>query len=43
VITDSQARYFGAELHERTLVPAADAQLAPTRFDHWLSQSTTGN
>jgi uncharacterized protein YbjT (DUF2867 family) len=43
VVTDPHARYFGAELHERTLVPAADAQLAETRFDDWLSQSTTGN
>lgn len=43
VITDAYARYFGAELHEHTLVPADDAQLAQTRFDHWLSQSTTGN
>jgi uncharacterized protein YbjT (DUF2867 family) len=43
VVTDPHARYFGAELHERTLVPAADAQLAQTRFEHWLSQSTTGD
>ncbi|MGH9230697.1 MAG: SDR family oxidoreductase [Acidimicrobiales bacterium] len=43
VVTDPHAPYFGAELHERTLVPADDAQLAGTRFDHWLSQSTTGN
>ncbi|MGH3341564.1 MAG: SDR family oxidoreductase [Carbonactinosporaceae bacterium] len=39
VITDPNARYFGVELHERTLVPAADARLAETRFDHWLNQS----
>jgi uncharacterized protein YbjT (DUF2867 family) len=36
VITDPHAPYFGAELHERTLVPAADARLAETRFDEWL-------
>jgi uncharacterized protein YbjT (DUF2867 family) len=40
VITDPQARYFGAELGERTLVPDGDALLAETRFDDWLS--TTG-
>jgi uncharacterized protein YbjT (DUF2867 family) len=43
VITDPHAPYSGAELHERTLVPAAGARLAQTRFDHWLHQSTTSN
>lgn len=38
VVTDPHAPYFGAELHERTLVPAGDARLAETRFDHWLAQ-----
>jgi uncharacterized protein YbjT (DUF2867 family) len=39
VITDPHARYFGAELGERTLVPSDDARLAETRFDDWLSQA----
>jgi uncharacterized protein YbjT (DUF2867 family) len=39
VITDPQARYFGAELEERTLVPGEDARLAETRFEDWLSQA----
>jgi len=39
VITDPHARYFGAELGERTLVPGDGARLAETRFDDWLSQS----
>ncbi len=43
VIADPHARYFGAELQERTLVPAANARLAETRFEHWLSQSTIGH
>jgi uncharacterized protein YbjT (DUF2867 family) len=43
VITDPHAPYSGAELHERTLIPAAGARLAQTRFDHWLNQSTIGN
>lgn len=43
VITDPHAPYSGAELHERTLVPAADARLAKTRFDQWQNQPTIGN
>ena len=39
VITDPHARYFGAELEERTLVPGDDARLAETRFEDWLSQA----
>jgi uncharacterized protein YbjT (DUF2867 family) len=39
VITDPQARYFGVELEERTLVPGDDAGLAETRFEDWLSQA----
>jgi len=39
VITDPHARYFGAELGERTLVPGEDASLAETRFEDWLSQA----
>jgi uncharacterized protein YbjT (DUF2867 family) len=40
VIADPHARYFGAELDERTLVPGADARLADIRFEDWLAQST---
>jgi uncharacterized protein YbjT (DUF2867 family) len=43
VVTDPHAPYYGAELHERTLVPAAGARLAETRYDDWLNQSTTAN
>ena len=39
VITDAHARYFGAELGERTLVPGDDARLAETRFEDWVSQA----
>jgi len=38
VIADPQARYFGARLSERDLLPGDGAQLGPTRFDDWLSQ-----
>jgi uncharacterized protein YbjT (DUF2867 family) len=41
VTADVHARYFGAELDDRSLVPAADARIAPTRFEDWLSQSAT--
>jgi uncharacterized protein YbjT (DUF2867 family) len=40
VVTDPHARYFDAELHERTLVPSAGARLAETRLDDWLDRST---
>ena len=42
VVADPHARYFGAELRERTLVPGDDAILAETRFSDWLRQSTSG-
>ena len=40
VVADVHARYFGAELDDRSLVPGDDARIAPTRFEDWLSQST---
>ena len=39
VTADPTARYFGAELGERTLVPGDDVVLAETRFEDWLSRS----
>ena len=42
VVADPQARYFGARLSERTLVPGDGAQLSATRFDDWLSQQAPG-
>jgi uncharacterized protein YbjT (DUF2867 family) len=39
VTTDVHARYFGAELDDRSLTPGDDARIAPTRFENWLSQS----
>jgi len=46
VIADPHARYYGAELGERTLVPAKNATIGETRFEDWLSQqfvSATGS
>ncbi len=40
VVADPQARYFGAHLSERTLVPGKDARLGGTRFEDWLGRST---
>lgn len=40
VVADSQARYYGVELSENTLVPGDDARLGATRFADWLKHST---
>jgi len=40
VVSDPQARYFGTELSERTLIPGDDAWLGQIRFDDWLSRRT---
>jgi uncharacterized protein YbjT (DUF2867 family) len=37
VVVDSRARYFGAELAERTLVPGASATLSDTTYADWLN------
>jgi uncharacterized protein YbjT (DUF2867 family) len=39
VTADVHARYFGAELDDRSLTPSDDARIAPTHFEDWLSQS----
>ena len=39
VTADVHARYFGAELDDRSLTPGDDARIAPTSFEDWLSQS----
>jgi uncharacterized protein YbjT (DUF2867 family) len=38
VIADPQARYYGIQVKERTLVPEDDAKLGKIRFDDWLAQ-----
>jgi len=40
VISDPQARYYGIQVSERTLVPDNDARLGETRFADWLTQAT---
>ena len=39
VIADPNARYSGAKLSEKTLVPGNNARLGETRFETWLTQS----
>jgi uncharacterized protein YbjT (DUF2867 family) len=41
VTADAHARYFGAELDDRSLTPGDDARIAPTRFEDWLTNNTT--
>jgi uncharacterized protein YbjT (DUF2867 family)/nitrite reductase/ring-hydroxylating ferredoxin subunit len=38
VIADAHARYFGAELEERSLLPGDEAELGEIRFDDWLGR-----
>jgi uncharacterized protein YbjT (DUF2867 family) len=37
VASDPDARYFGAKLRERSLIPGDGAQLASTRYEDWLA------
>jgi uncharacterized protein YbjT (DUF2867 family) len=39
VITDPDARYFGAKLSEQSLVPDDDAILAETRYEDWFGRA----
>jgi uncharacterized protein YbjT (DUF2867 family) len=41
VITDPDARYFGARLSEHALLPHDDAMLATTRFEDWFDRVST--
>jgi uncharacterized protein YbjT (DUF2867 family) len=38
VVADAHARYFGAELGERSLIPGESAQLGEIRLQAWLGQ-----
>jgi uncharacterized protein YbjT (DUF2867 family) len=40
VVADPQARYYGIEVNDNSLIPGGDARLGETRFETWLSQST---
>ncbi|MEU8389448.1 SDR family oxidoreductase [Micromonospora sp. NPDC048843] len=43
VVADPDARYFGAKLGERSLVPADGARLAGTTLDDWRTGSGSGH
>ena len=38
VVPDPHARYFGAELGERSLIPGDSARLGEIHFQEWLNQ-----
>jgi uncharacterized protein YbjT (DUF2867 family) len=40
VMADAHARYFDAELDDRSLIPVDGARIASTRFEDWLSRSS---
>jgi uncharacterized protein YbjT (DUF2867 family) len=42
VIADPTARYYGAQLSERTLVPDTNATIGETRYEDWLSRQFAG-
>src|SRR5215472_6442710 len=39
VVADPNARYGGAKVSEKTLLPGNDARLGETRFETWLTLS----
>ena len=42
VIADPNARYSGAKISEKTLVPGDNARLGETTFESWLAQFAKG-
>jgi len=40
VVSDPQARYYGIQVSESSLVPDEDARLGETRFEDWLIHAT---
>jgi uncharacterized protein YbjT (DUF2867 family) len=39
IVADPQARYFGAEVTDQSLLPGREARIAPLRFEDWLRQT----
>jgi uncharacterized protein YbjT (DUF2867 family) len=37
VVTDADARYFGVQVNDQSLVPGGPSRIGPTRFEDWLS------
>ena len=42
VVADPKARYFGAELQERSLLPTNAVHIGEIRFSDWLAQAAGG-
>ena len=43
IIADTQARYFGAVLNDKSLIPGPNARLSNKQFGEWLRQSITAD
>jgi uncharacterized protein YbjT (DUF2867 family) len=43
VMPDTHARYFGAELNDKSLIPGAKARIGAMTFEDWLRQSITAD
>jgi uncharacterized protein YbjT (DUF2867 family) len=43
IVADTHARYFGAELDDKSLIPGAKARLGSLTFGDWLRQSITAD
>lgn len=39
VVTDVNARYYGLELNDQSLIPGGNPRIGPTRFKDWLKRS----
>jgi hypothetical protein len=42
VVRDPEARYLGARVEERSLVPLGEARLGRIALDEWLRRSSAG-
>src|ERR1700730_4559590 len=42
VVSDPEARYFGGQVEERSLVPLSEARLGRIGFDQWFRRSRAG-
>jgi uncharacterized protein YbjT (DUF2867 family) len=43
IVADAQARYFGALLNDKSLIPGPNARLSNKQFGDWLRQSITAD
>jgi uncharacterized protein YbjT (DUF2867 family) len=43
IVADAQARYFGAMLNDKSLIPGPNARLSNKQFGDWLRQSITAD